>query len=108
MYLAIDSDIAELLAVADPIKKSSKEAIDKVHSEVTPEDKMRLIEGLQKRGAKVAMAGDGINDALAQADVGIAMGTGADVAMISAQTTLVKEGYWRNSAGAHGVGTNGL
>ena len=122
VYLAIDGNIAGLLAVADPIKNSSKEAIDQmhrrglklvmatgdgevtaravadqlgineVHSEVTPEDKMRLIEALQKLGAKVAMAGDGINDApaLAQADVGIAMGTGTDVAMSSAQITLVK------------------
>ncbi|PCI77004.1 MAG: copper-transporting ATPase [SAR86 cluster bacterium] len=122
MYLAIDGNVAGLLAVADPIKESSQEAIeelhrrglklvmatgdgevtaravadqlgiDEVHSEVTPEAKMRLIEALQKSGAKVAMAGDGINDApaLAQADVGIAMGTGTDVAMSSAQITLVK------------------
>jgi Cu+-exporting ATPase len=122
IYLAVEGSVAGLLAVADPIKESSKEAIeelhrrglklvmatgdgeitaravaqqlgiDEVHSEVTPEAKMRLIEVLQKRGAKVAMAGDGINDApaLAQADVGIAMGTGTDVAMSSAQITLVK------------------
>lgn len=122
IYLAIDGSVAGLLAVADPIKKSSKEAIDElhhrglklvmatgdgevtaravaealgideVHSEVTPEAKMRLIAELQEQGAKVAMAGDGINDApaLAQADVGIAMGTGTDVAMSSAQITLVK------------------
>jgi Cu+-exporting ATPase len=122
IYLAIDGSVAGLLAVADPIKKSSKEAIDElhrrglkvvmatgdgevtaravaealgideVHSEVTPEAKMHLIAELQKQGAKVAMAGDGINDApaLAQADVGIAMGTGTDVAMSSAQITLVK------------------
>jgi Cu+-exporting ATPase len=122
IYLAIDGEVAGLLAVADPIKASSKEAIealhrrglklvmatgdgeitaravaqqldiDEVHSEVTPKEKMRLIEALQNNGAKVAMAGDGINDApaLAQADVGIAMGTGTDVAMSSAQITLVK------------------
>lgn len=122
IYLAIDGEIAGLLAVADPIKASSREAIeelhrrglklvmatgdgeltaravaeqlniDEVHSEVTPEAKMRLIEALQKNGAKVAMAGDGINDApaLAKADVGIAMGTGTDVAMSSSQITLVK------------------
>jgi len=122
VYLAIDGRVAGLIAVADPIKASSMEAIeelrrrglrlvmatgdgeitaravaeqlniDEVHSEVTPEAKMRLIEALQKNGAKVAMAGDGINDApaLAMADVGIAMGTGTDVAMSSAQITLVK------------------
>lgn len=122
IYLAINGQIAGLLAVADPIKASSREAIDalhrrglrlvmatgdgeltaravaeqlnidEVHSEVTPEAKMRLIEALQKGGAKVAMAGDGINDApaLAMADVGIAMGTGTDVAMSSSQITLVK------------------
>ena len=122
IYLAVDGQIAGLLAVADPIKASSREAIealhrrglklvmatgdgeltaravaeqlniDEVHSEVTPEAKMRLIEALQKNGAKVAMAGDGINDApaLAMADVGIAMGTGTDVAMSSSQITLVK------------------
>ena len=122
IYLASDGLVVGLLAVADPIKESSKEAIealhrrglklvmatgdgeitaravaaqlgiDEVHSEVTPEAKMRLVEALQKSGAKVAMAGDGINDApaLAKADVGIAMGTGTDVAMGSAQITLVK------------------
>ncbi|MCY1291286.1 Copper-exporting P-type ATPase [compost metagenome] len=122
MYLAVDGVLAGLLAVSDPIKPSSKEAvtrlqaddvkvimatgdgvttaravakqlgIEEVHGEVKPQDKEKLAADLQAYGRRVAMAGDGINDApaLARADVGIAMGTGTDVAMNSAQVTLVK------------------
>ena len=122
MYLAADGTLAGLLAVSDPIKKSTAEAletlkaaglriviatgdglttakavgarlgIEEVHGEASPADKLRLVEAMQKQGRVVAMAGDGINDApaLAKADVGIAMGTGTDVAMNSAQVTLVK------------------
>ncbi len=122
VYLGVDGALAGVLAVADPVKDSSREAIrmihaagiriimatgdgertaravgrelgiDEVHGEITPDGKLALVESLQAEGAVVAMAGDGINDApaLAQSNVGIAMGTGTDVAMSSGQLTLVK------------------
>jgi Cu+-exporting ATPase len=122
MYLAVDGKLAGLLSVSDPIKASTAEAlrslraagirvvmatgdsattakfvaatlgIDEVYGEVKPAEKLALVEKFQRAGSKVAMAGDGINDApaLAKADIGIAMGTGTDVAMNSAQVTLVK------------------
>jgi len=82
---------------------AEKIGIDEVHADVSSEDKHRVIRELQEHGAVVAMAGDGINDApaLAQADVGIAMGTGADVAMESAGVTLVRgdlAGVWQARA----------
>ena len=71
---------------------AAKLGIDEVRAGVLPEDKQKLVEELRAGGAKVAMAGDGVNDApaLAAADVGVAMGTGADVAVESAGITLVK------------------
>jgi Cu+-exporting ATPase len=122
MFVAVDGALAGIVAVADPIKQSTEGAIrdlhalgltiimatgdnqrtaeavarqlgiDEVRAGVLPEDKQKLVEELRAKGASVAMAGDGVNDApaLAAADVGIAMSTGADVAVESAGITLMR------------------
>jgi len=122
MVLSVNKALAGLIAVADPIKATTPEAlaglraagirvimatgdgsatarsvaaklgIDEFRGEVKPQDKVDMVDSLRSQGRKIAMAGDGINDApaLAKADVGVAMGTGTDVAMNSAQLTLVK------------------
>ena len=122
MFVVVEGKLAGLVSVADPVKETTPEAlkalhaeglrivmvtgdnertakavagrlgIDEIRADVLPEDKARIVKEMQAEGARVAMAGDGVNDApaLAQADVGIAMGTGADVAIESAGITLVK------------------
>ena len=122
MYIAINNQIKGIIAVADPIKENSKEAIEKLSSmglnifmitgdnkktaeaianqvniknvfaEVLPVDKANYVENLQKEGKKVAMVGDGINDApaLVKSDLGIAIGSGTDIAIESADIVLIK------------------
>ena len=90
------SGVRVIMATGDGLTTAkavaAKLGIDDVHGEVKPADKLALVDKLQREGRIVAMAGDGINDApaLAKSDVGVAMGTGTDVAMNSAQVTLVK------------------
>ena len=139
MFLAADGELAGLIAVADPVKATTQEAlaalrdsglrivmatgdaaataesvaratgIEEVHGEMRPSDKAKLIGTLHAQGRIVAMAGDGINDApaLAAADVGIAMGTGTDVAISSAQVTLVK-GDLRGIARARSISASAV
>lgn len=123
MYIALDNEVIGIVAVMDPIKETSSQAIkemknlglevimasgdnqytanivgeelgiDRILSEVMPEDKSAIVQELQNAGKKVIMVGDGINDApaLAQADIGMAVGSGTDVAMDSADTVLIHD-----------------
>ena len=122
IFVAVGEQVAGLLAIADPVKQTTEQAvqalqaeglevvmltgdnrtsaeavarrlhIDRVEAEVLPEDKANIVQQLQQQGRVVLMAGDGVNDApaLATADVGVAMGTGTDVAIESAGVTLLR------------------